>query len=80
MYSPIDGYLGYFQFLAPANNAATSNYVKCPSGTWGKVSRQWTSTISIHLNCLRAFKSLSQAAPSPIKFESLEVGTRHLYF
>ena len=33
---PIDGYLGYSPFLAPANNAATSNYVKCPYGTWEK--------------------------------------------
>jgi hypothetical protein len=33
MHFPIDGYLGYFQFFAPANNAATNNYVRCPDGT-----------------------------------------------
>lgn len=49
MYSPVDGYLGYFQFPAPANNAATNNYVRCPYGTWGKsYPGQWIS-IFLHL-------------------------------
>lgn len=35
MHSPVDGYLGYSQFLVPVNNAATNNIVKCPSDIRG---------------------------------------------
>lgn len=36
MHSQIHGYLGYFGSFAPANNAATNDYVKRLYGTWGK--------------------------------------------
>lgn len=49
LHSPISGYLGYFQFLAPANSAATNNYIKCPYGTWGERSLGSGSQPFLHI-------------------------------
>ena len=77
-------YWGYFQLLAPANGAAISSLVKCPSGPWEKKGLKAVDLNFFSISELsRNFEmSQGQAAPSPTPSTVLEVWNRHtpLYF
>lgn len=81
LHSPIRGYLGYFGSLAPANKAATNNYVKCLYGTWGKVSK----AVDLNLSCTSELpwglsKLTARLPPAQLNRLHWGVGTQALVF